>query len=188
MGYWGIPIRINSRGTNPYDNAVSTVDTVQQMIALTRRAATYPLITSAVDSCLESINNKSDKLALCRAIFWFVKRHIRFRRDEDTVYEELGQADWNQELLIDPGLILQMPNAQGDCDDFSLLCASMLCAAHIKCSYVTIAADPAEPQRFSHIYVAAYLDGERVPMDCSYGNLLGWEHRNPFKIVEWAIN
>jgi transglutaminase-like putative cysteine protease len=125
---------------------------------------------------------------LIRAIFWYVKRKIRFRLDEDIVYNELGEQDWNQELLIDPGLMLSMPNPEGDCDDFSLLCASMLCAAHIKCTYVTIAADPEMPQRFSHIYVAAYVKSCRVPMDCSHGNLLGWETGKVYRKVEWDVN
>jgi hypothetical protein len=189
LGYWGVPIRIADRGTNPYDNAISTKDTVYQMIALARRAANYPLVTSAVDSCLRKLHNKSNKLALCRAIFWFVKGRVKFRLDEDVVYNELGKQDWNQELLIDPGLLLSMPNPQGDCDDFSLLCASMLCAAHIKCGFVTIAADSSEPQRFSHIYVVAYLgSGQRFPLDCSHGSLPGWETKHIFKIVEWVIN
>ena len=187
MSIWGIPIHITSRVTNPYDNEVSTKDTVNQMIALVRRAARYPVIHSVVNTLLSSLPVNYTNKDLARAIFWYVKGKVTFRQDEEIVSSDLGYQDWNQELLIDPGLLVSMAQPQGDCDDFSLLTATLLTAAHIPTKFVTIAADAGEPERFSHIYVKAWLDGKWVPMDTSHGNLLGWECENAYRRVEWNI-
>ena len=74
-----------------------------------------------------------------------------------------------------------------DCDGFASYTAALLKALGIDCAFVTVAADPANPQVFSHVYVAAYYRGKRVAMDCSHGKYAGWETPNPYRLQEWPI-
>ena len=76
--------------------------------------------------------------------------------------------------------------AIGDCDDFSMYLAALLTANGIACSFITVAADGHAPDQYSHVYVVAYPDGERVACDASHGKYPGWEVPNAFgKIREW---
>lgn len=78
--------------------------------------------------------------------------------------------------------------ARGDCDDFSMYCAALLIALSIPCSFCTVAASPSAPRDYSHVYVVAYPDGVRIPMDCSHGSAVGWETPNRLgRRREWQV-
>jgi len=124
-------------------------------------------------------------------IFYYVRGRVRFVADESTA---LPLQRWYQEPIVEslirPVDLLNMrPIAQGDCDDFSMLVASMLLAEGIPCSFVTVAADDRDPQQFSHVYVASYRDGKRTPIDASHGLFPGWEadRDSVFRKREWPI-
>lgn len=190
--YWGIPIHINAQATNPVNTDVSTADTIRQMIALAISSASDPHILSVVDSCLAILPSKPSKRELVRAIFWWVKRTLRFTEDEEVMATQLAipRDQLDKELLIAPSVMVQMPNPTGDCDDYSMLLASLLVAVHIKCWYVTIATDDLEPTRFSHVYVKAWLEdeGQAIALDGSHGTYPGWECKQFYRRIEWAIN
>jgi hypothetical protein len=124
----------------------------------------------------------------------WVKSVLRFREDEDTV-EQLDTPDHAEtiEVLIPP-MDLATAVESGiapaeDCDGYAMYVASLLCAAGIPCNFVAVAADPADPSRFSHVYVAAYPSPDvRIPMDASHGEFAGWECPNRFgKRKEWPV-
>lgn len=189
-GFFGQPIQLGVRATDPLNSDTSTVDTIHQMIALANVSAKEPLVASVVDSCLVSLSSHPNKRDIARAIWWWVKNHVTFREDEEIVAKELGYTDPNQELLIPPITLLQMPQPMGDCDDHSLLIASLLKCAHIPCVYIAVAVDESDPNRFSHVYVKAWLDDERVwmVMDASHGTIPGWETtRQKFRVAEWIV-
>ena len=189
-GFFGQPIQLGVRTTDPLNSDTSTVDTIHQMIALANVSARDSLVASVVDSCLVSLHSHPSKRDIARAIWWWVKNHVTFREDEDIVAKELGYTDPNQELLIPPITLLQMPQPMGDCDDFSLLTASLLKCAHIPCWFVAVAVDEREPDRFSHVYVRCWLDDERqfMAMDVSHGGVPGWEtQRQKFRKAEFTI-
>jgi len=132
-------------------------------------------------------------------IFWFVKRLIRFQRDEVTALplaSSLARYGLEGfpvvEVLIRPRDILTWRNDTGqpqvgDCDDYAMLTASMLRARGIPASFVTVAADPSVPDQFSHVYVAAYPGGKRVALDTSHGAYPGWEVEAGRR-EEWPID
>lgn len=99
----------------------------------------------------------------------------------------MQQADVYQELLITPQVLLSMPQPTGDCDDYSMLLASLMVCAQIPCCYTAIAADGHQPNRFSHVYCSAWLDGQWQAMDPSYGSVIGWEHTG-YRKLNWRIN
>ena len=77
----------------------------------------------------------------------------------------------------------------GDCDDFSMYAASLLTALDIPCNFVTVAGDESNPNIFTHVYVAAYPNGERVVVDASHGPECGWEvYRPSGRKQEWAVS
>lgn len=179
MGFWGSPIQLDVRPTNPMDTDVSTVDTLQQMKALAIESAPSPLIASVLNTCLVSTakRNPSNR-EIARAIWWWVKNHVRFERDEVILARELGyEKDPNQELLIVPTTLIMMPTPMGDCDDFAMLTGALCLCAHIPYWYVAIAEDENEPNRFSHVYGKCYLPDEQrfMNMDVSFGTTPGWE-------------
>lgn len=120
-------------------------------------------------------------------VFQYVKRLIRFQSDERTAepleshLAKIGLGDFPViEVLIRPRDMVtwrQDTNTGqvGDCDDYAMLTAALLIALGIEASFVTVAADPRQPGSDSHVYVAAYQQGNRIPLDTSHGEYSGWE-------------
>ncbi len=84
-------------------------------------------------------------------------------------------------------LIERMGAGFEDCDGWELYAGCLLTALGIPCSLVTVSAEPREPYRYSHVYLAAYADGERIPIDFSHGPYPGWECPNTGRLREWAV-
>lgn len=136
----------------------------------------------------------SNKDAACLA--WQEAKQIAFLRDEyaaaplDQFLSRIYNGAPVIEVLIRPRDMAAMKNARyGDCDDFSMYVAALLVSMDIPCSYVTLAGDDSQPEIFSHVYVAAYPDGERIALDASHGAFCGWEAYKPWaRKKEWPIN
>jgi hypothetical protein len=84
-----------------------------------------------------------------------------------------------------------MRKPKEDCDGFTMLICAMLRALLVESYIVTVAADPADPSRWSHVFVMAKLpDGTSIPLDCSHGAFPGWmvpaEHI--FRWQAWHLN
>lgn len=192
MGFWGQPITLDVRQTDPMDTDVSTVQTLEQMKSLAIESATSPLIAHVVNTCLINTAKKNPtNREIARAIWWWVKSHVQFERDENILARELGyEKDPNQELLIMPTTLIMMPQPMGDCDDFSMLTGALCVCAGIPYWYVAIAEDEREPERFSHVYGKCYLVSERqfMNMDVSFGTVPGWEtNRTQFRRLECFV-
>ena len=122
-----------------------------------------------------------------------IKRSLRFRQDYDTAQdlqvEDPRKADIVEVFIrpADQSLLIQLRGmGVEDCDGYTLYGACLLTALGVPCNLVTVAADETEPRRFSHIYVAAYLNGQRIPLDFSHGPYPGWEAPST-RIKEWPI-
>jgi len=133
-------------------------------------------------------------------IFQYVKRLIRFQSDERTaepLESHLAQAGMGAypviEVLIRPRDMVTWRSDTGtgqvgDCDDYAMLTATLLLAKGIDASFVTVAADPRQPGNYSHVYVAAFQQGNRIPMDTSHGEYPGWEVSDHVtRRTEWPI-
>lgn len=191
-GIWGGSVALLSNRTNRYDSDVSTADTILILRRLAHLYSRDPSVVAAVSHSLSG--GASSQRDVASAIFHWVRTNVRFVEDETLLYEQLGVGieDLDKELLIVPPVLLAMPNPQGDCDDFSLLLASMLLCAAMKPYFVTVAADPAEPQKFSHIYVCAELADEGNHLCLDAGNRLpmvppGWESGKVTRKAIWPV-
>jgi hypothetical protein len=122
--------------------------------------------------------------------FWLDKGRVGFQRDELLATPVASTLDGPVvEVLIRPRDLADMANPLEDCDGFSSLIAARARAAGIPCSFVTIAADARQPDRYSHVYLACYRDGQRIPLDVSHGPYPGWEAPNVYgKKKEWPID
>lgn len=179
---WQGPINSHLQGL-PDDADAQTAVTISLMRELaTRDAATPPLRTIAAGL-------PSSPRAVVDRIFWFVRQGVRFRRDSELAQGIEGWSPDIIEVLVRPVDLLTMQPAEGDCDDFSMLVASLLVAAGIPSSFVTVAADPLEPTRYSHVYVVAHLADGDVAVDASHGSEPGWEAPNRFgKRTLWRVD
>ncbi len=130
-----------------------------------------------------------------RELYGHVKAsNIHFTRDEVTGTGIRG-LDMGDDVVvesiirpIDMALYVDQGNAIGDCDDFSMYLAALLRANDIPCAFATVAADGSQPDQFSHVYVVAYPDGMRMPLDASHGQYPGWETENRYgKYDEWPV-
>lgn len=189
---WGAPAAALSTPTNRYDSDISTRDTIRILRRLARGYSRDSSVVSAVRIALSG-NEQSERDIAC-AIFQWVRATVRFVDDETLLYEQLGVApeDLDKELLIVPPVLLAMPIPQGDCDDFSLLLASMLLYAGLRPYFVTVAANLGEPHKFSHIYVCVELRDEGTHLCLDAGNRLtfaspGWELSKVFRKAIWSV-
>lgn len=125
------------------------------------------------------------------AVFNWVRSRTTFLPDDATA-APLRLDPPVVEVLIRPVDLAAMCSGSGcrragDCDDYSMYGASLLMALGRPVSFVTVAADPVAPDRFSHVYLASYPNGERIPLDISHGPAVGWETPNYSRRKEWPV-
>lgn len=130
----------------------------------------------------------------CALALWnWVKSNIRFKHDsaiaEAAQFDDPRVADVVEVLIrpADQARLIEERGGVEDCDGFEMYAACLLLAMGIPSALVTVSADPREPGRYTHVYLVAYLDGQRVPMDFSHGPYPGWECPNAGRLKEWAV-
>jgi hypothetical protein len=106
------------------------------------------------------------------AVFWWVKHSIKFRQDEATMFRVGLEAE--QDLLIDPRLLVRMSEPAEDCDGFTMLGAAMAAILEVPVYIVTVAASPDDRRRWSHVFLVALTRAGVVPLDMSHGVGPGW--------------
>jgi hypothetical protein len=124
-----------------------------------------------------------------------VKPYIRFR-DDAEIARDLRVSDPRKddtvEVFIRPVDMAMLIESRGqgveDCDGFVDYAGCLLTALGVPVSLVTVSADPDDPRRYSHVYLAAYYNGQRIPMDVSHGPYLGWECPNTGRLREWPVD
>lgn len=166
---------------------------VAQVIGLMRRYAVEDAQSPVVRGDLAKAMAAGPRLDTVSAIFYYVQSRIRFTKDEQTSSPLRTHTPIPiVEALIRPVDMAGMCNGGGcrrvgDCDDYAMYGAALLLAAGIPCAYVTVAADPGDPSRFSHVYVAAYPGGDRIALDTSHGAYPGWETSAVYERREWPL-
>ena len=126
----------------------------------------------------------------CEIAFRLARECFYFQRDETTGGPLASDV---VEVLVRPvDAVLLAQNGQkvpGDCDCFSMLVAAILRCFGVTCCFATVAASPANPEAYSHVYVVANPGTEeRVAVDASHGKYCGWEAPNLGKYTEWPVD
>lgn len=126
----------------------------------------------------------------CWSDFWLLKHSVKFARDEPRLFS-IGEPD-ALDLLIAPAVLVRMSEPKEDCDGFTMLMCALLTIQKVKCYIVTVAADPSEPDRWSHVFcLAESNDGQhRIALDASHGKFPGWmvPRRHMFKWQAWDMS
>jgi len=118
---------------------------------------------------------RTDPYSLAWAVFWFLKHRIKKVVDEASMFR-LGEPD-QADMLISPAVLIRMGrDAQEDCDGFTMLAAAMLAGTRrANVRIITIACDPRDRSRWSHVFLMVAMPGGRwLPLDCSHGSGPGW--------------
>lgn len=136
------------------------------MAQYAREDAVHPLIQAATREAIGAMPRRAPNAYwTAEAIHRWIRRRVRFVDDSSLAGFRPSPAE--AEVLIRPADLVAMPDPQGDCDDSSMLCAAMLRAAGIPAVYKTVAANPLEPDVYSHVYTVALLPDGPLPLDCS---------------------
>lgn len=142
--------------------------TVQKMCQYIRESIADPFVQQCAKLAFFTFGRRSPV-----GVFWFLKHKVRRTLDEGTGLR-IGEAN-AADILISPRVLLRQASPQGDCDDFTMAAAAMLGCLNIECVIVTVACDPQDPDRWSHVFLMAKApDGEWFPFDCSHGPKPGW--------------
>lgn len=167
------------------DDEQATAQTIRLMTQYAREDSRSPIVRRAAAAAVAGVA-AGDVLGQAKAIWQWIRDRVRFQLDSDTATPITDTPD-QAELLIRPVDILTMPHPAGDCDDQSMLCASMLRAVGIDSAFRTVAADASAPALYSHVYVVANLPSGELALDCSHGPYAGWEVRPAGKSRTWRI-
>jgi Transglutaminase-like superfamily len=122
--------------------------TIDQMRQLVDQALTDPSIKRLATDIVRGVP-AFDDTAEAQALYNWVRSNIRFTKDAV-----------NKEQLYPPSELLQI--RAGDCDDISMLLATLLMAVGYPARLMTVAANGDD---FSHVYVEALIDGQWIPID-----------------------
>jgi hypothetical protein len=172
------------------DPNVATRQTVELMCRYIREGAADELVRWWAECGLARYGQGNrDPQAVCWAMYWLVKHAILFARDEPRLFS-VGEPD-GLDMLIAPALLVRMSQPKEDCDGFTMLLCALLSCLGVKSVIVTIAADPSDPTRWSHVFPMAVMpSGATVPLDASHGNMPGWmvPREHIFRWQAWDLN
>lgn len=115
--------------------------------------------SAAVRACALEILNRAkvrafDMTGAARAIYEWVRRSIVFTPDP-VGKEGVQTAEWT------------LHYRRGDCDCISVLICSLLESIGLRCRLMTVAADPRDPEQFSHVYPEVFAGGKWVAVDAA---------------------
>ena len=140
--------------------AQGTRQTLDFMRALVETGRTNPIIRQTAHNLIVNLPQK-DFLGELRALHAFVRDTIRYTRDTNNI-ETISFAEET------------LNRGHGDCDDKSVLLASLLEAIGFK---TRLAAVGFGRSGFHHVLVEVFHDGEWVPAETTEPVELGWHPR-----------
>lgn len=140
---------------------LGTLDTLTIMQALVREGKSNNLVRQLTARLVRNLPQK-DYIGEARIIQAFVRDNVRYVRDIRGM-----------ETVHAPEFIIK--NGYGDCDDKSVLAASMLESIGHKTRFTVVGPGT---RGFCHVYVEDFLDGEWVAIECTEPVPLGWRAPN----------
>jgi len=157
----------------------ATEQTVGLMARQVRQCAQDPTVHAAARNALVKYSQgRAGAYAACWASWWSIRHTLKFVSDDSLLRNVSTPNPPELELLVSPSVMVRARAPQGDCDDFTMLMCCFLECLGVSWEIVTVAADPGDAQRWSHVYAVAILeDGRRMPMDAAPPDAKypGWE-------------
>lgn len=178
---YGRSVRVAEFDRPMMGDDVETAQTIAYMEELASFDAGERSVIEATHRALEEagLDMTATPIEKAKAIFWWLKRTIRYVPTPGTSVNV-------DQTLIAPSAMLAMQDPEGDCPQFSMLAAAMFRICCVTCLFKTIAAEPAFPNLFSHVYnVVEVAPGTFMPFDSSNGPAPGAEFAKPLKQRVW---
>jgi transglutaminase superfamily protein len=178
---FGRAVRILEYDRPMMSDDVETAQTVSYMDEIAARDADDPAVTNAMAEALADANLDWDASPLqkAHAVYWWLKRTIRY-------VPTPGTSPLVDQTLITPCTVLAMPEPIGDCPQFSMLACAMFRVLCMDSLFVTIAAEEALPDVWSHVYNTVEVAPRLyMPFDSSNGPEPGAEYARPYKRKVW---
>lgn len=171
-----LPIHVERLQASLDDSDLATEQTVERMTQHIRDCANDPVVIAAARKALATFGaGRPGRRDAAWAVWWSIKHALTFAED-DQLLRGLTPNPPELELLVSPSVMVRARNPRGDCDDFTMLLCCFLEVLGCPWEIVTLAVDPREPERWSHVYAVAVLeDGSRMALDASHGSYPGWE-------------
>lgn len=147
------------------DGPAGTRETLKQMRQLARIGRADPQIRDLAHFVIDGCAGK-DWICEITTLFNFVRQSIRYRLDPNEV-----------ELLQSPRQTLL--GRTGDCDDMSVLLATLLEVCGHPCRFVAYGFDGQE--NYSHVLVqcSPAAESDYITLDATENHPPGWEPPNP---------
>lgn len=174
-----VPPRYPAPEPSPLEITVETIPsgfrgtraTVRRMIELIRAGAKdFYVRQRAIDVLFADRIPPKDYLGEIKALFRFVRRHLRYTKDPHQV-----------EVLHSARRLLTL--RAGDCDDHTILLGALLRSIGHPVRIVLTGPDPRRPRLFSHVYLEAEHRGEWIPLDATMPHGPGWSPNAPTRLV-----
>src|ERR1700747_89427 len=140
------------------DGPAGIAQTLAMMSELSRAGRLSPIWREAALSLISPYDQK-DCVAEITALHAFVRDHIRYVNDPDEL-----------ELLQTPEKTLEL--RAGDCDDKSILMASLLRSIGYAARYRAVGT---RPGIFEHVYVETKLGTRWIPLETTEPVEVGWQ-------------
>jgi hypothetical protein len=174
-----LPIMVERYQGDLENQEHSTAQTVGLMAEQIRKCAQDPAVQAAArNALLKYSQGRTGAYAACWAAWWSIRHTLKFTSDDSLLRNIPTPNPPELELLVAPSVMVRARSPQGDCDDFTMLICCFLQCLGVPWEIVTVAADPGDAQRWSHVYAVAILeDGRRMPMDAAPPDAKwpGWE-------------
>jgi hypothetical protein len=154
------------------DTDTSTKQTIAKMCEYIAASASDDVCKFWALQAKERWAQGPDLAQQCWGVWWLVKHAVKFAKDEPRLFQ-IGEPD-ALDLLIAPAVLVREQDRKEDCDGFTMLVCCLLKILGIPSVIVTIAADPSDPERWSHVFPMAEVNGAYLPMDASHGKFPGW--------------
>lgn len=143
-----------------------TLETLAKMRALVREARTLPVIRNLAIAITAHVRNK-DRAGEVRAIHEWVKKNIRYVKDVVGV-----------ETLTAPAYTLSLK--AGDCDDHSMLVASLLESIGHPARFAAVGTSP---ERFNHVFTETRLGSRWVSVETTEPVAIGWHPKAAHRLT-----
>lgn len=128
--------------------------------------------TTAAELLIANGVPAKDFYSEAETIFAWIQANIRYTQDVNDV-ETLSPAQW------------VLSNGYGDCDDFSVLMASMLESVGHKCRFLALSFEGSED--FSHVVIQTKIGNRWITADATESEAFGWEPPGVTYWLEWYI-
>jgi hypothetical protein len=136
------------------DGDQGTAQTIALIRQLVDRGMKDPAVNRTALSILQNVP-PHDEEAEVRAIYDWVRGHIRFTKDL-----------YGKETLRPAAAILEV--GAGDCDDINgILLPALLGTVGYRARLVTVASQAEAPDQFSHVYAEVCVGGQWIPLDAA---------------------